>query len=252
MGMEYIWLCLAAVAAGAVNAIAGGGTLLTFPALETVLPAHLANGTSTVALFPGSFASMIGYRDRLAGCKRWILWLTPPSVLGGGLGVLLIEENSFRALVPFLILTAVILFLLQPTIARWVKQPVTPQEPTGKTLAIVVAIQFVIGIYGGYFGAGIGILMLSSLSFLGLKDVHQTNALKTLLAFGINMSGAMMIILRGFVRWDYALAMMGAAIIGGYLGARLSLKLKPVVVRTIIIVIGFGLSAYYFGKGFLP
>ncbi|MSU78140.1 MAG: sulfite exporter TauE/SafE family protein [Gemmataceae bacterium] len=248
--METIWLCLAAVAAGAVNAIAGGGTLLTFPALEAFGPAHFANGTSTVALFPGSFASMIGYRDRLGGCKRWIIWLTPPSVLGGSLGVFLIEENSFRALVPFLILTAAILFMLQPAIARWVKQPVTPQAPTGKTLAVVVGIQFVIGIYGGYFGAGIGILMLSSLSFLGLKDVHQTNALKTLLAFGINMSGAIMIILRGFVVWDYALAMMVAAIIGGYLGARLSLKLKPAVVRTVIIVIGFGLSAYYFAKGF--
>lgn len=258
MGMEYIWLCLAAVAAGAVNAIAGGGTLLTFPALLETFTlervangAQLANGTSTVALFPGSFASLIGYRDRLEGCRRWIIWLTPPSVLGGAIGVLLIEEKSFRALVPFLILTSAILFLLQPAVARWFKQPSSLHAPTGKTLAFIVAIQFIIGIYGGYFGAGIGILMLSSLSFLGLKDVHQTNALKTLLAFGINMSGAIVIVIRGFVRWDYALAMMGAAIVGGYVGARLSLKLKPIVVRSIIIVIGFGLAAYYFAKEFV-
>ncbi len=259
MGMDYFLLCLSAVAAGAVNAIAGGGTLLTFPTLESVIPppagfatsAHLANGTSTVSLFPGSFASVVGYRELLAGCMRWVYWLTPPSILGGILGAMIVEPNTFRALVPFLILSAAILFALQPTIARWVKQPAPMQEPHGRRLAVIVAIQFAIGVYGGYFGAGIGILMLSSLSFLGLKDVHQTNALKSFLAFGMNISGAAVFLVKGYVVWEYAFAMMVASIVGGYLGARLSLKLKPVVVRTIVILIGFGLAAYYFAKEFL-
>ncbi len=224
--MEYLWLCLAALAAGAVNAIAGGGTLLTFPALTSILSASLANGTSTVALFPGSFASVWGYRQQLQACKKWIVWLTPPSILGGALGAMLVEETSFRLLIPWLILTAAILFLLQPTIARVLKYKVLAlQKPTPKILAGIVVAQFFIGVYGGYFGAGIGILMLSSLSFLGLEDIHQTNALKTWLAFSMNIVAAVLFIARDMVVWRFALAMAVAAILGGYVGARLSLRL---------------------------
>ena len=249
--MEYLWLCLAAVAAGAVNAIAGGGTLLTFPALTSVVSATLANGTSTVALFPGSFASVWGYRKQLDACKRWIVWLAPPSILGGAIGSMLVEEKSFRLLIPWLILTAAILFLLQPTIARLLKpQAIALHKPSPTILAGVVIVQFFIGVYGGYFGAGIGILMLSSLSFLGLEDIHQTNALKSWLAFVMNIVAAGVFIEREMVAWRYALAMAVAAIIGGYLGARLSLRLRPVYVRWIVIGIGFSLAAYYFAQEF--
>ena len=254
--MEYLWLCLSAVAAGAVNAVAGGGTLLTFPTLVAVLTAHrfldpasLANGTSTVALFPGSFASVWGYRRRMQGCKRWIVWLTPPSVVGGALGAWLVEENSFSILIPYLILLAAVLFLLQPTIARVLKhQAAALRDPSRKTLIGIVVVQFFIGVYGGYFGAGIGILMLSSLSFLGLADIHQTNALKTFLAFSMNIVAAGVFIAKDLVRWEYALAMAIAAILGGYFGARLSLLLRPAIVRWIVIVIGFSLAAYYFAQ----
>jgi uncharacterized membrane protein YfcA len=245
--MEYVWLCLSAVAAGVVNAIAGGGTLLTYPALTSVAAAHIANGTSTVALFPGSFASVWGYRRQLPACKRWILWLTLPSLVGGAIGALLVEEKTFRIVIPYLILTAAILFLLQPTIARTLKQQTAAlHEPSGKLLAAIVAMQFLIGIYGGYFGAGIGILMLSSLSFLGLEDIHHVNALKSFLAFSMNVVAAILFIIRDMVAWEYAPAMAVAAIVGGYVGARLSLLLKPVVVRWIVIVIGFSLAVYYF------
>jgi uncharacterized protein len=257
--MDYVWLCMSAIAAGAVNAIAGGGTLLTFPVLESVLAAEmalvlaaqLANGTSTVALFPGSFASVWGYRQQLPACKRWIVWLTAPSVFGGALGTSLVGD-SFRFIVPWLILLAAVLFLLQPTIAKLMKhQAEALREPSPRLLAVIVGVQFLIGVYGGYFGAGIGILMLSSLSFLGLKDIHHLNALKTTLAFAMNFVSAIVFIARGLVRWDYALAMAFAAIIGGYVGARLSLRLRPIYVRWIVIAIGFGLSAYYFAKPWL-
>jgi uncharacterized membrane protein YfcA len=249
--MQYLWLCLTAVAAGAVNAVAGGGTLLTFPALTAVVPVDVANGTSTVALSPGSFASVWGYRQQLAACKRWIVWLAPPSLLGGLIGASLVEEASFRIVIPYLILLAAVLFLLQPTIARLFKQQADAlKAPSGKTLAVIVGVQFLIGIYGGYFGAGIGILMLSSLSFLGLKDIHETNSLKTFLALCTNLVAAGVFIARGLVQWEYALAMALAAITGGYLGARFSLLLRPAIVRWIVIAIGFSLAAYYFARNF--
>ena len=244
--MEYLWLCLSAVAAGAVNAVAGGGTLLTYPALTSVVLAQVANGTSTVALFPGSFASVWGYRRQLPACKRWIAWLTLPSLLGGLIGAALVGE-TFRIVIPYLILLAAVLFLLQPTIARLMKrQAAALREPSGKLIAGIVAIQFLIGIYGGYFGAGIGILMLSSLSFLGLKDIHETNALKSFLAFCMNFVAAIVFIANDLVVWKYALAMAVAAIVGGYLGARFSLLLPTYIVRWIVIIIGFSLAAYYF------
>ena len=249
--MEFVYLCLAAAAAGAVNAVAGGGTLLTFPALTSVVPAAIANGTSTVALFPGSLASVWGYRQQLRACKHWLIWLTPPSILGGGIGASLVEEESFKTLIPYLILLAAVLFMLQPTIARLLKkQTAALQRPSPSLLAGIVIAQFFIGVYGGYFGAGIGILMLSSLSFLGLEDIHQTNALKSFLAFWMNIVAAMLFAARGLVVWDYALAMAVAAIIGGYFGARLSLLLRPMIVRWIVIVIGFSLALYYFAKQF--
>ena len=245
--MEYFWLCLSAVAAGAVNAVAGGGTLLTFPTLTAIVVAYdVANGTSTVALFPGSFASIWGYRQQQQASKRWLL--------GGALGARLVEEDTFRKIIPWLILLAAVLFALQPTIARLLKRkptpvadaPSPPSFPSRKMLAVIVSAQFFIGVYGGYFGAGIGILMLSSLSFLGLKDIHEINALKSFLAFWMNIVAAGLFAARGLVVWEYALAMAVAAIVGGYLGARLALLVPPVFVRWIVIGIGFGLAGYYF------
>ena len=248
--MEYLWLCASAVAAGVVNAVAGGGTLLTFPALELVIDAKLANATSTVALFPGTLGSVWGYRRQLPACRKWIVWLTAPSLIGGAIGSLLVDD-SFRHVIPYLILLASVLFLFQPTLVRFFKQETSAlTAPTPALLAIIVMVQFAIGIYGGYFGAGIGILMLTSLSFLGLKDIHETNALKSYLAFCMNTVAAVLFMARGMVQWEYAAAMAISAIVGGYFGARFSLLLRPIVIRWIVIIIGFGLSAYYFWKLF--
>lgn len=255
--MEYVWLCLAAAAAGAINAIAGGGTLLTFPALRftpllaanTVNGSIIANATSTIALLPGSIASAWGYRTELAKCRQWVIVLTLPSLIGGGLGAeLLVRGGSriFDPLVPWLILAAAVMFLLQPAIAKYFRQHAHHGPPAPRLLAAIVVFQFFIGVYGGYFGAGIGILMLSSLSFLGLEDIHHVNALKTYLAFCMNGVSAVLFVVRDQVYWPYGLAMAGAAIVGGYVGARLARTLRPAAVRWIVIVIGFGLAAYYF------
>jgi uncharacterized membrane protein YfcA len=134
-------------------------------------------------------------------------------------------------------------------IGRYFKRQQTiPREPGGWTLAGIIVGQFLIGVYGGYFGAGIGILMLSSLSFLNLKDIHETNALKSFLAMCMNMVAAVIFAMKDMVHWPYAIAMALAAILGGYFGARYALSLQPALVRWIVIVIGFSLAAYYFFK----
>jgi uncharacterized membrane protein YfcA len=247
----YLGLCLSAMAAGAVNSIAGGGTLLTFPALQLLggMSPVMANGTSTVAVMPGSLASAWGYRRELQACRRWIAWLTVPSLLGGAVGtllVLLLDESVFAALIPWLILLAAVLFALQPFVARLLRRHEHSTAPATATLSAIVFGQFLIAIYGGYFGAGIGILMLSSLAFLGLESIHHVNALKTFLAMCINGTAAVLFIWDGKVYWPYALAMAGAAIVGGYVGARLALRMNPAAVRWVVILIGFGLAGYYF------
>jgi uncharacterized membrane protein YfcA len=245
----YAWITIAAFAAGVINAVAGGGTLLTFPALLSVLPSVVANGTSTVALVPGSLAGAWGYRQEVRASWRWIGLLLVPSVVGGALGTLLVtrlDERYFARMVPWLILTATLLFLIQPTLARLTgigKPHVRPR--TGMAAAIVLG-QTLVALYGGYFGAGIGILMLGSLAVLGLADIHQMNGVKTVLAACINSASIAVFVADGKVVWSYAILMAGAAIAGGYFGAVSAKRLSPELVRWVVIIIGLTLSAYYF------
>lgn len=257
--MELAILCLSALVAGAVNSVAGGGTLLTFPALFSVLGAAegasvLANATSTVALCPGSVAGVWGYRREYVGMGRWIACLIGPSLLGGVIGSLLVVQlppSIFKSLVPWLILTATSLLALQPAIARWTGIGKPHENPTKSTVAGIMAMQFVIGIYGGYFGAGIGILMLSALALMGLSDIHRMNGLKSLLAAAINGTSVVVFVRNGVVRWEYALPMMAAAVVGGFLGAHYSRKLDKTLVRRFVIAIGFALAGWYFVKTYV-
>ncbi|MGL4421982.1 MAG: sulfite exporter TauE/SafE family protein, partial [Gemmataceae bacterium] len=239
-----------ALVAGTLNSIAGGGTLLTFPTLLGVVSPAVANATSTVALLPGSLAGATGYRTELTATRVHLRWLVPVSFLGGLLGAALLVAfpDAFAALVPWLILTAAILFLLQPLLARWKRrrQPTLEILPASQPSFGVIAFQFCIAVYGGYFGAGIGILMLTALSFLNLGSIHHANALKTVLAAVINAVSVLVFIAAGLVHWYYAAVMAGAAILGGYFGARIARRLPTGVVRTAVILIGFGLAAYYF------
>ena len=246
-----IVLCLSALAAGIMNAIAGGGTLLTFPALLTVVSPVVANATSTVALVPGSLAGAWGYRAEMRHAGRWTFLLFWPSVAGGMVGSLLLtwlDPEYFEALVPWLVLIATLLFLLQPTLSRLAGIGHEHAPPNGWTVAGVVVFQFGVAVYGGYFGAGIGILMLSALSLMGLGDIHRMNALKTILAACINGVSVVVFIMGQIVAWRYALVMAVAAIAGGYLGARLARLMNRNVVRWIVILIGFCLAAVFFHK----
>lgn len=251
--LRYLLLCLSAFAAGAVNAVAGGGTLLTFPALLGIMSGVEANATSTVAILPGSLASAFGYRKELVEVRRLVLWLLLPSMFGGVAGALLVTRfppEVFNTLIPWLILLASTLFLIQGPIKRWTGQG-THGQPKGFTLACVMLAQALIAIYGGYFGAGIGILMLSVLPFMGTRTIHETNAAKTVLATVINTVTVVVFIIDSKVVWHYALPMAVAAITGGYLGARIARRLRPGLVKGIVVVIGFSLSGYYLWKTFL-
>jgi uncharacterized membrane protein YfcA len=260
MSMEwtFAFLCLSAFLAGAMNSVAGGGTLLTFPALTAVVSPAVANATSTVALLPGSFAGALGYRRELWECRRFVVRMLLPSIVGGGFGAWLVVKNqkAFASLVPWLILTAAVLFVIQAPLAKWLKQRTAasrdcPTRDVSRPIQFaVLAFQLLIAIYGGYFGAGIGILMLSALGFMGVGDIHRMNAVKTLLAAVINTATVAVFLSASdrLVRWDFAGPMVVSSILGGYFGARVARRLPAHSVRYAVIVIGFSLSAYYFLK----
>lgn len=255
---SLLLLCFAALVGGAINAIAGGGTLLTFPALLGVLPpgpesTTVANATSKVAIVPGTFAGAFGYRQELAESRRLIYLLMAPSLIGGVLGSLLVtrlDPRIFAALVPWLILIAALLLLVQQPIARWAKARASQGQKGRKGVILAVSFQFLVALYGGYFGAGIGILMLTALGFMGLRDIHHMNAVKNLLASLINGISAVTFIVEGRVRWDFAVGMAIGSVIGGYFGARWARRLPADRVRWMVVVIGIALSAYYFHKQF--
>ena len=252
--LDLACLCVVAAVAGVINSVAGGGTLLTFPALIAVLggdatAAVIANATSTVALFPGSLAGMAAYRRELGEAQRWARRLFLPSLLGGLIGSLLLMRlpaESFKMLVPWLILTAASLFWLQPRVARWIGMATTAGDVEPRHVGLVIVLQFCIAIYGGYFGAGIGILMLASLAVMGLHDIHQMNGLKTLLGSSINGVAVVVFIASGKVNWWFALSMAVAAIVGGYGGAHVARRLDRNFVRRVVVFIGFALASYYF------
>jgi uncharacterized membrane protein YfcA len=266
---DYFWLCLSAFLAGCVNALAGGGTLLTFPTLLGVLGGQfgkdaagvLANGTSTTSLVPASLGSAWGFRRELYQLRRFLVWLLPPSIVGATLGTLLVTRLPpayFNALVPWLILTAALLFTLQPYLTR--RKPAvvacdlencdstTPVAPI--SLAGMIALQFFIAVYGGYFGAGIGILMLSGLGMMGLSNIHQMNGLKAVLGTAINGVSVVIFVAENKIVWPYALAMMGTSIVGGFVAAHYSRRVPGMYVRWLVIVVGFCLATYYFWKRF--
>lgn len=251
----YLLLGLSALVAGIMNSVAGGGTLFTFSALLTVVNPVVANATSTVALVPGSLAGAWGYRHEMHVARRWVALLIWPSLLGGVVGALLVtrlDPRYFSALVPWLLLSAALLFLIQPAVTKLVGVTNASTPPARRTLVGVVVFQFLVAVYGGYFGAGIGILMLSALGLMGLGDIHCMNALKTLLAACINGISVVVFIAEGKVEWPYALGMAVAAIVGGYLGARVARRLDGNVVRWTIILIGFGLAFHFFYQQWRP
>lgn len=252
---QTITLVAVAALAGAINAIAGGGTLLTFPTLLFCgTPERIANATSTLALVIGTAGSIFGFRKQVSAIKPWLLRFVPVSMLGGWLGSLLFTQTSdstFARLVPFLILFATVLFLAQGAFRRVARNrnAIDPHR-LGRGMWIAIAFQFAVAVYGGYFGAGIGILMLASLGFLGLENIHEMNALKNVLGSLINLVAAAWFIASGLIDWEKTSLMVVGALAGYWIGAHYSQRIPQQRVRHLITAIGFAMSAVTFWKQF--
>lgn len=233
-----------------MNALAGGGTILTFPVLLLLGESAItANATSTVALMPGAAASLYGYRREVGSHRKWLSTLFIPSLLGGAAGSLLLlvtPERIFARLAPALILFATLLFFLQ-SLTRFRSRFTTPHPPLGevavaaapsRSFAVAWFAQLAVAVYGGYFGAGIGILMLVVLGSLGLQNIHAMNGLKNFFGMCINGVASAIFIFSGRVDWPAALVMLVGAIIGGFAGANLGRYIGQAKARGAVIVIG--------------
>ncbi len=247
----WTWLLLggSAFLAGGINAIAGGGTFLTFPALVFTGTAPLtANATSTVALWPGSVASAWGYRSVFSEERRALVPLVGVSLVGGLLGAvaaLKTPGDTFARLVPFLVLFGALLFTFGERLRAWLGRFGAPKP------WVVVAAQVPISLYGGYLGGGIGLLMLAALTLLGGgRDLNRLNGLKSVLGLAINLTATLTFVASGLVEWDRALVMAGAASAGGYLAATFALRLEVRVVKRLVIAIGWAMTALFFVKTF--
>jgi uncharacterized membrane protein YfcA len=241
--MKWLALILAAVAAGAVNAIAGGGTLITFPSLVAFGVAPVtANATSTVALVPGSFSAFWGFRQDARADRHLLLWMAAPSLLGGALGawlVLFLGNQIFARLVPWLIYAATVLYIAQGPLRRLLDREGAPPR-----LWALVSLQFVIAVYGGFFGAGIGILMLAALGLFAHGDIRRANGLKNFSAVCINGVAAITFLVGRHVDLPLAGAMIAGAVVGGYGAARWSRHLRPSWIRAGVIAIGLGMGTF--------
>lgn len=256
-GLGLVVLALVTAIASAVNSVAGGGTILTFPALVALLPESptrmvIANATSTIGLWPGAMAAAWAYRGERVDQPSWARWLVLPSVAGaiaGSAMVLVLPPEWFTSLVPWLILLAAVLFTIQPWLASRATRAVGLGRPA--SLAWACGLQFLVATYGGYFGAGIGILMLAMLATLRLGDIHRLNALKNVLGTVVNGTAAAIFAVGALVgshevAWLHAAVMAGAAAIGAVGGSILARRMPAAVVRRIVAAIGFGLAGYYF------
>jgi len=232
--------------------VAGGGTLVSFPALIWLgLNSVAANATSTVAIWPGTVGSTWGYRRELRNAEPRFRWLIVPSLVGGITGAVLLRWTPpafFDRLVPFLILFATLLFMAQEPVQRLLKTADAGSHHSSKWLAGALLFQLAVGIYGGYFGAGIGILMLAALSILGLSDIHEMNSLKVVFGGSINGVAAAYFIWARMVYWPDVLIMAVGAIVGGWGGAGVARRLGRTTVRRIVIAIGFGMAISLFVK----
>ena len=248
-GIEFLWIALAAIAAGIVNALAGGGTLITFPVLVAVgIPPVAANVTNTVSLTPGYLGATMAQRKDLQGQKKR-LWLTLPAGILGGLvggGLLLISgERLFSALVPFLILLASGLLAVQDPVRAWLLGRANHHAASGiseKWVSVPIGLA---AIYGGYFGAGLSVIVLAVLGLFLEDNLIRLNALKQFISFSVNVAAAVLFLFSGKVVWLAVPVMMAGALLGGVLGGRLAGRIKPSTLRSVVVAIGFVVGIVY-------
>ncbi len=242
---SYLLLIIAALAAGLINSVAGGGMFFTFPALVfTGVPSIIANASSTVAIIPGVLASAWAYRaDLNKGEGMPFVPLLIASVAGGVLGALILlftPQRTFDSVIPWLMLAATLLFTFGPRIAPRLRRAFPMSSAT------VVAIQFFIAVYGGYFGGAIGILMLATWTIYGITSIHVMNANRTVLGVATNMIAIVLFIIARKIWWPQTLVMLVGTSLGGYVGARYARRVNPRYLRAIVTVVSSGITIAFF------
>jgi uncharacterized membrane protein YfcA len=254
-GLDYLLAGLAAVAAGAINALAGGGTLITFPMLLAIgIPPIAANVTNTVALCPGFMGGILAQFKDLSGQKRRFWIFLSVSALGGVIGSILLlctGERAFMAMVPFLIFLASCLIAIQGLIRKWLMQRSLRLKTGSKSEIWAIVLIGLAAIYGGYFGVAMSVVVLSLLGLMINDTLTRLNAIKQTVAFGANGAAAVLFIFSGKIVWPLALIMAAGALIGGTLGGRLAGHIKPDTLRWTVVSIGIVLAIIYFVRGLL-
>jgi uncharacterized membrane protein YfcA len=246
-------LFFAGALGGAMNAVAGGGSFVAFPALLfTGVPPIAANATNTFSLWVGTAASGGAYRNRLITPRRILIPLLIMSAIGGLVGALLLIKtpaHTFLRLIPWLMLAATLLFAFGKYLTRYISANLS-HSASSTAIGGASAVELLVATYGGYFGGGIGIMNLALFSALGMTDIHAMNALKVALVTVINGIAAVTFVVNGAVNWHQAMVMTAGAASGGYIAAHYAQKVHPGYVRALVIIIGFGMTIYFFVRSF--
>lgn len=255
--MNYLLFFIATVVAGTINALAGGGGLITFPLLMLVVTPVTADATSALALFFAYPTAVWRTRNQLEGVfgRGWLWLLLIPSVLGGLIGAVLLSRTNnrnFIELVPWLVLVATVIIVLRPILVQRDDSGSVHPDLTLALWPVAIAGIFLVGLYGGYFGSGIGILMIGALCFISRGDIRHVVALKNFLTLCMRGAAILVLVFEGNVNWNYGVPMAVGGLVGGFIGGTISHRANRTVIRTIVIVIGFAASAYYFWKLFGP
>lgn len=234
-------LVVAGLVGGTVNGAAGGGTLVSFPALLAVgLPALRANMTSTVGIWPGYLGGVAGFRREVTAQSDRVRGLALPALVGATAGSILLfttPESEFSAIVPYLVLAACLLFALQPLLARALSR--RSEEGEGRLRRLGAAGgTLVASVYGGYFGAGLGVVFLAILGFVLPDDLVRTNGLRSMLSLLVNTAAALVFVVHGDLAWGDAGLLASTSLVGGFFGARVARRLPPLVFRLLVLALG--------------
>ena len=246
--LQFIGLILIGALANGINSVAGGGSLISFPYLMLVdrLSSGVANATNAVSLWPGSLSGLFGYRELIPKVSHYMKLLAVPTLIGAVVGSYLFVKTStkvFDIVVPFLILLAAVLLLFQPAVKSFVLRGKHTLSP-----AVGVGLQILVAIYGGYFGAGMGIMMLAAFGLYMEGTIHELNAVKTFLGTFINLAASIVFVVQGLVRYDVAFPLILGSVVGGFLAAKWGQKVNPEVMRKSIAYFGLAMAGYYFSR----
>jgi uncharacterized membrane protein YfcA len=246
-----MFLFFAGALGGALNSVAGGGSFIAFPALLfTGVPPIPANATNTIALWTAAAASGGAYRERLVVPRRVMIPLLAASLVGGLAGAFLLLKtpaHTFLLVLPWLTLGATLLFAFAKKLARG-RKSIIEHEATTSALAAATLFQLAVAVYGGYFGGGMGIVMLAMLATLGMTDIHAMNALKSVMGFVINGIAVLAFVVARAIYWKHGMVMIAGGILGGYVGAHYAQRLPQAWIRGFVVVVGAAMTIYFFTK----